>query len=220
MDMQALFPTIAPHLLSSQRLGYYQARPPGVSLQFCPHKGTSIEWACVAAERSKNFPLLLGFALLVLAGCCGVSFACSFGEELDFLTEEGRSASAGEGLVFGFDLETGGGDLLTNRTVLGYPLADSDSCFCMMASATLLEAAKSFIEIISPDSLRPSVSLSQGPSESGGRLLRPLAPGRMALRLPRRTLALLQRWQNKQLIFSRIQLSTCLMTIEMTLKRE
>jgi len=60
----------------------------------------------------EDFPLLVGFPLLVLAGFCGVRFASSFGEELDFLTEEGRSASAGEGLGFGFDLETGGGDLV------------------------------------------------------------------------------------------------------------
>lgn len=53
------------------------------------------------------------------------------------------------------------------QTVLGYPLADSESCFCMMARDTLFEAARSFMEIISPDNLRPSLSLSQGPSESG-----------------------------------------------------
>lgn len=55
--------------------------------------------------------LLFGLTLLVLAGCCcGVCLACSFGEELDFSMEDGRSASAGEGLGFGF--ETGGGDLV------------------------------------------------------------------------------------------------------------
>lgn len=51
MDMYALVPTPAPHLLSSQRLGYHHAWPPGVSLQFSPHKDTSTECACVAGGR-------------------------------------------------------------------------------------------------------------------------------------------------------------------------
>ncbi len=49
------------------------------------------------------------------------------------------------------------------HTVLGYPFADSDSCFCMMASEILLDPVKSRMEIISPESLRPSVSLSARP---------------------------------------------------------
>ncbi len=109
------------------------------------------------------------------------------------------------------------------HTVLGYPFADSDSCFCMMASEILLDPVKSRMEIISPESLRPSVSLSQGPSESGVRAKRPRLrrePGLMALRRPKKALALLQRWQHMQLIFPSIQLRTCLMTIEMTLKSE
>lgn len=54
--------------------------------------------------------LFFGATALVFAFfCCGVSLACSFGDELDFATE-GRSASVGEGLGFGFD--TGGGDLV------------------------------------------------------------------------------------------------------------
>lgn len=55
--------------------------------------------------------LFFGVPLVVFAFfCCGVSLACSFGDELDFAIEEGRSASVGEGL--GFDFETGGGDLV------------------------------------------------------------------------------------------------------------
>lgn len=42
--------------------------------------------------------------------CCCVSLACSFGDELHFATEEGKSASVGDGLGFGFG--TGGGDLV------------------------------------------------------------------------------------------------------------
>lgn len=40
MDMDALVPATAPHLLPTQRLGYHHARPPGVTLQLCPHEGT------------------------------------------------------------------------------------------------------------------------------------------------------------------------------------
>lgn len=108
-------------------------------------------------------------------------------------------------------------------TVLGYPLAESESCFCMMAREILLDPVRSRIEIISPESLRPSVSLSHGPSESGGRPKRPRRsrePGLMALRRPRKAFALLQCWQHRQLIFPNIQLRTCLMTMEMTLNRE
>lgn len=55
--------------------------------------------------------LLFDLGLLILGvGCCGVCLACSFGEELDFSTEDGRSASVGDGLGFGF--ATGGGDLV------------------------------------------------------------------------------------------------------------
>lgn len=55
--------------------------------------------------------MFFGVPLVVFAFfCCGVSLACSFGDELDFAIEEGRSASVGEGL--GFDFETGGGDLV------------------------------------------------------------------------------------------------------------
>lgn len=56
--------------------------------------------------------LFFGVTLRVFAFFCfGVSLACSFGDELDVATD-GRSASVGEGLGFGFDLETGGGDLV------------------------------------------------------------------------------------------------------------
>lgn len=41
MDMYALVPATAPHLLSTYRLGYHHARPPGVTFQFGPHEGTS-----------------------------------------------------------------------------------------------------------------------------------------------------------------------------------
>lgn len=55
--------------------------------------------------------LLFGLTLLLLVGfCCGECLASSFGDELDFSTEEGRSASVGDGL--GFGLEGGGGDLV------------------------------------------------------------------------------------------------------------
>lgn len=109
------------------------------------------------------------------------------------------------------------------QTVLGYPFADSESCFCMMASDILFEQAKSRMEIISPESLLPSRSLSQGPSESYGCPKWPClrrGPGRMALRRPKKALALLQRWQHRQLILLSIQLSTCLITMEITLKSE
>lgn len=43
MDMDALVPTAASHLLSTQRLGHHHAWPPGVSLQFSPHQGPSTE---------------------------------------------------------------------------------------------------------------------------------------------------------------------------------
>lgn len=55
-----------------------------------------------------GFELLFGLTLAVLR--CGACLACSFGDELDFSTEDGRSASVGEGL--GFGLETSGGDLV------------------------------------------------------------------------------------------------------------
>lgn len=78
----------------------------------------------------------------------------------------------------------------------------------MSASETLFEAVRSFIEIISPESLRPppSTSLSQGPEspESGVRLIRKrplriLEPGRMALRRPngKELEMVLHRWQHK-----------------------
>lgn len=54
--------------------------------------------------------LLFGLLLQALVDfCCAVCLACSFGDELDS-AEDGRSASVGEGLVFG--LETDGGDLV------------------------------------------------------------------------------------------------------------
>lgn len=68
--------------------------------------------------------LVVGLELLALAGCCCTAcLASSFGEELDFFTEEGKSASVGEGL--GFGLETGGGDLVKNLK--------SELCFAMCA---------------------------------------------------------------------------------------
>lgn len=58
-----------------------------------------------------GFELLFGWTPPVLSGLCwGVCLACSFGDELDFFPAEGRSASVGDGLVFGLD--TGGGDLV------------------------------------------------------------------------------------------------------------
>lgn len=73
----------------------------------------------------EDLSLLFGLTLLVLVGCCcGVCLACSFGEELDFSTEDGRSASAGDGL--GFVLETGGGDLVKKLK--------RELCFAMCAS--------------------------------------------------------------------------------------
>lgn len=73
----------------------------------------------------EDLSLLFGLTLLVLAGCCcGACLACSFGEELDFFTEDGRSASAGQGL--GFGLETGGGDLVKKL--------NRELCFAMRAS--------------------------------------------------------------------------------------
>lgn len=66
--------------------------------------------------------LFFGVPLVVFAFfCCGVSLACSFGDELDFAIEVGRSASVGEGL--GFDFETGGGDLVKKLK--------SELCFAM-----------------------------------------------------------------------------------------
>lgn len=80
---------------------------------FNEHVGLGLAAGVLSPKSLLNPPLAcfeLLFGVLVLAGCfCGVCLACSFGEELDFSTEEGRSASAGEGL--GFGLETGGGDL-------------------------------------------------------------------------------------------------------------
>lgn len=79
---------------------------------------------------------LFGLLLLLLFDCCGVCLACSFGEELDFSTEEGKSASVGEGL--GFDLETGGGDLVKKLK--------RELCFAMSASLKVIFAV--FLETI------------------------------------------------------------------------
>lgn len=91
-----------------------------------------------------NPPLLdlespFGFALLALLVCCccgvAVCLASSFGEELDFRTEDGRSASAGEGL--GFGLETDGGDFVKKLK--------RELCFAM--SATLKAVVVGMCEV-------------------------------------------------------------------------
>lgn len=51
MDMYALVPAMAPHLLSTLRLGYHHARPPRVTFQFCPHEGTSAQQLLGAKEK-------------------------------------------------------------------------------------------------------------------------------------------------------------------------
>lgn len=102
----------------------------------------------------------------------------------------------------------------------GYPLAVSESCFCMMAKLTLLAARKSLMEIISPDILRPSVSLSLTASVSM-EMFRTLVrkwPGIIAFRPGRRFLP--GQCRHGISSFFRSQLRTCLMTIDMTLKSE
>lgn len=67
---------------------------------------------------------LFCFTFPALAGCCcWVSLASSFGDELDFFTAEGKSASAGEEL--GFGLATSGGDLVKKLKM--------ELCFAMSA---------------------------------------------------------------------------------------
>lgn len=111
--------------------------------------------------------------------------------------------------------------LVLIHTFLGYPLAVSDSCFCRMARETLLDAVSSLMEIISPESLLPSVSLSYCPSASLATLWRRRrAPGVMALRRLRRVLDLWHFGQHLHSNFFNTQFKICLITIEMTLKRE
>ncbi len=103
---------------------------------------------------------------------------------------------------------------------LGWPLAVSESCFCMIAKLTLLAARKSLMEIISPDILRPSVSLSFNASVSMDMLrtrVRTWA-GMTAFLRGRRDLP--GQWRHGIWSFFRSQLSTCLITIEMTLNSE
>lgn len=59
---------------------------------------------------------LLSFCWGFLVFCKGACFASSFGELLDLGTEDGRSASVGDGL--GFTLLTKGGDLVKKLKML------------------------------------------------------------------------------------------------------
>lgn len=74
----------------------------------------------------------LALSHFILVGCCCVCLACSFGEELDFSTEEGMSVSVGEGLVFG--LETGGGDFVKKLK--------SDLCLAIILRSKSLNLCK------------------------------------------------------------------------------
>lgn len=85
------------------------------------------------SPNSFLYPTLAGFGLFLalpllflVVFCCAACLACSFGDTLDFSTEEGRSASVGDGL--GFGLETGGGDLVKKLK--------RELCFAMCARFT------------------------------------------------------------------------------------
>ncbi|KAL0601749.1 hypothetical protein AAY473_027942 [Plecturocebus cupreus] len=102
----------------------------------------------------------------------------------------------------------------------GQPLAISDSCFCRMASEALLAASKSFMEIISPESRRPSVSLSATPSASMEMLQRFRTLPGITTFLRDRKSPLRHGGQHPLSIFLRIQFKDCLIRIEITLNKE
>lgn len=99
-------------------------------------RNTNLLFSAVGALASPNNflnPLLLEdfelFFCLTLLGLadsgCSVCLASSLGDELDFCTEDGKSASAGEGLGFRL-LDVGGGDLVKNLKM--------EHCFAMLAA--------------------------------------------------------------------------------------
>lgn len=67
MDMDALVPTAASHLLSTERLGHHHAWPPGVSLQFSPHQGPSTERKGGSVEGSVEcYNILIRICVVVI----------------------------------------------------------------------------------------------------------------------------------------------------------
>lgn len=90
----------------------------------------------VGFESLLVFPLV-AFGVFCWAAC----FACSLGDELDFSTEEGRSASAGHELGFGFGFASGGGDLVKKLK--------RELCFAMPADSYRLRAVVLLVKVCS-----------------------------------------------------------------------